>query len=167
MRTNTGEIQSLNESIENGVVSVIGDKVTIGYQLQKILKLTRKFIDIEMKELNISRIEWQVLFWMSILGSCSQKELLKNLEIDAGYLARVLEGFEEKGYIIRTPIPGNRRSSFIQMTEYGKQFLMPHIHATIDKEGSILLNGINDKDKRFFIKLLNQLEANMKAVLND
>ena len=167
MRPNTDEIQSLNESIKNDAVSVIDDKVTIGFQLLKILKLTRKFIDIEMKELKISRIEWQVLFWMSILGSCSQKELLKNLEIDAGYLARVLEGFEEKGYITRTPIQGNRRSSFIQMTEYYKQSLMPHIQATIDKEGSILLNGINDKDKDFFIKLLNQLETNMKATLND
>ena len=44
---------------------------------------------------------------------------------------------------------------------------MPHIQATIDKEGSILLNGINNKDKALFIKLLNQIEANMKSALND
>lgn len=160
------EIKLHSKSIEVDDNSLINNKITIGFQLLKILKLTRKFIDTEMKELKISRIGWQVLFWMSILGPCSQKELLQNLDIDAGYLARVLEGFEKNGYIIRTPIQGNRRSLFIQMTEYGTQFLMPHIQAIIDKESAILLNGINDKDKIFFIELLTKLEINMQNALD-
>jgi DNA-binding MarR family transcriptional regulator len=104
---------------------------------------------------------------LNILGSCSQKELLKNLDIDAGHLARVLEDFEKKEYIVRSPIEGNRRSLFIQLTNYGKTSLMPHIQHTIDKESSILLNGINDKDQKLLIKLLNQLEMNMEIALTD
>lgn len=150
--------------IKNKNKTATPGQVTIGFQMLKILKLTRKFIDVEMKELGISRTGWQVLFWMKILGSCSQKELLKNLDIDAGHLARVLEDFEQKDYIVRTPIEGNRRSLFIQMTKYGRKSLMPYVEATIEREGAILLNGINDKDKCRFIKLLNQLEANMQAV---
>jgi len=153
--------------IKNKMISKTQGQVTIGFQMLKILKLTRKFLDAEMKALGISRTGWQVLFWMHILGSCSQKELLKNLDIDAGHLARVLEDFEQKEYIVRTPIEGNRRSLFIQMTKYGRKSLMPYVEAAIEKEGYILLNGINDKDKARFIKLLNQLELNMTAALND
>jgi DNA-binding MarR family transcriptional regulator len=159
--------QSMNKIIENGSCSMVHAKNTIGFQLIKILKLKRRFVDIEMNELGLSRTAWRVLFWMNILGACSQKELLKNLEIDAGHLSRVLEGFEKKGYIVRTPIQGNRRSLFIQMTEYGKLFLMPHMQLAINKEDAILLNEINEQDRKLLFKLLNQLEANMQVALKE
>lgn len=140
----------------------LDNQIKVGFQMLKILKLTRQFIDIEMKELQVSRIGWQVLFWMNILGQCSQKELLSNLEVDAGYLARVLEEFENKGYIVRTPVKGNRRSLLVQMTEYGQDYLMPRVLATIEKESEVLFKGISNKNKMLFIQLLEQLETNMK-----
>lgn len=144
---------------------VVDTKDTIAFQLIKILQLKRLFVDIEMNQLGLSRTGWRVLFWLNILGPCSQKELLKKLEIDAGHLTRVLEDFEKKGYIVRTPIQGNRRSLFIQMSKYGNNFLMPHMQAAINKEDFILLKGINDNDKRLLLKLLNQLELNMENAL--
>jgi DNA-binding MarR family transcriptional regulator len=115
--------------------------------------------------LKLSRVGWQVLFWMNILGRCSQKELLYNLEVDAVYLARTLEEFENKGYIVRTSIKGNRRSLLIEMTEYGQNYLMPLVLTTIEKESEILFKGISKNDKKLFIKLLDQLETNMKQEL--
>jgi DNA-binding MarR family transcriptional regulator len=158
----------MNQSLEkDGEIDnlILDNQIKVGFQMLKILKLTRQFIDIEMKELKLSRIGWQVLFWMNILGKCSQKELLYNLDIDAGYLARVLEEFENKGYIVRTPVKCNRRSLLIQMTEYGQDYLMPRVLATIEKESEILFKGVSNKNKKLFIQLLEQLETNMKAAL--
>jgi len=151
-----------DNEIEN---PILDNQIKVGFQMLKILKLTRQFIDIEMKELKLSRVGWQVIFWMNILGQCSQKELLYNLEIDAGYLARILEEFENKGYIVRSPIKGNRRSLLIEMTEYCQNYLMPLVLATIEKESAILFKGINDNNKKLFIQLLAQLETNMKKEL--
>lgn len=143
----------------------LNPETTIGFQLAKILKLKRRFIDIEMKELGLSRTGWQVLFWLKILGSCSQKELLKNLDIDAAHLARILEDFETKEYITRSPIKGNRRCLFIDVTPYSKQYLMPQIQATIEKESAILLDGVSDANRKLLITLLKQIETNIESLL--
>lgn len=161
-RSNMNKLLEKDNEIEN---SILDNQIKVGFQMLKILKLTRQFIDIEMRELKLSRVGWQVLFWMNILGRCSQKELLYNLEVDAGYLARTLEEFENKGYIVRTPIKGNRRSLLIEMTEYGQNYLMPLVLTTIEKESEILFKGISKNDKKLFIKLLDQLETNMKQEL--
>ena len=147
--------------------SELTNEMIIGFQLAKIVKLKRHFIDIEMKQLGLSRTGWQVLFWLKILGSCSQKELLKNLDIDAAHLARILEDFETKGYIERSPIKDNRRCLFIEVTQYSKQHLMPQIQATIEKESAILLDGISNSERQLFIKLLNQVETNIESLLGD
>lgn len=91
-------------------------KESVGFQLIKILKLKRHFIDHEMKKLELSRTEWRVLLWMKILGHCSQKELLKNLEIDAAHLARLLERFEKNKVIVRKQVETDRRSLFVELT---------------------------------------------------
>jgi len=89
MPSNKNLLQQSSSNIQLSADSDLKPKITIGFQLAKILKLKRRFIDIEMKELGLSRTGWQVLFWLTILAPCSQKELLKNLDIDAGHLARV------------------------------------------------------------------------------
>jgi DNA-binding MarR family transcriptional regulator len=165
MPSNKNLLQESNSNIQLSADSDLKPKITIGFQLAKILKLKRRFIDIEMKELGLSRTGWQVLFWLTILAPCSQKELLKNLDIDAGHLARVLEEFEQKKYIVRSQIEGDRRSLLIQITQYSQQNLIPHMQATINKENTILLNGINEENKILLFKLLAQVEENMESVL--
>ena len=143
------------------------ENTTIGHQLAKILNLKRKFIDSEMNKLGISRTSWQVLCWMNTLGSCSQKELLKNLDIDAGHLARVLESLEKDNYISRRQIEGNRRSLFVELTDFGKNHIMPHLKSTLIKESSILLAGLDQTEVSQLLKLLSQLEANMYLAVQE
>ena len=75
--------------------AVICTKVTLGFQLAKMAKLKRQLIDAYVADIGLSKTEWQALFWLNKLGDCTQKELLKNLDVDAGHLARVLEKLEQ------------------------------------------------------------------------
>ncbi len=145
----------MSKSVEN----------SIGLKLVKVVKLKRHFIDIEIKELGLSRTQWQVLFWLQILGSCTQKELLANLDIDAGHLARVLEEFEKNKYITRSPSKEDRRSLFIQITPYTEQKLLPKIEKAIHQEDTVLLKGLKADERNQLKNLLNKLEENLKKVL--
>lgn len=136
-------------------------KTNIGLQLATIIKLKRQSIDAQIKDLGISRTQWQALFWINKLGDCTQKELLNNLDIDAGHLARVLEKTEKAKYIIRTPLKEDRRSTFIQMTDHCKQNIMPQIISALDKDESLLLKNLNDDEVWQLIKLLSKLEQNI------
>lgn len=140
-------------------------KASIGLQLSRIVRLKRQIVDIHIKDTGLSQTQWRVLFWIDKLDNCTQKELLKHLEIDAGHLARLLEKLEEKKYITRSQLSGDRRCLSIQMTEYAKQNLIPCIHEGITKEESILLKNIDEEDQKLLESLLSQLENNLLTAI--
>lgn len=139
---------------------------SIGYQLARVLKFKRHFLDLELKKVGLSRTQWQVLFGVIILQCRSQQELLKNLDIDPAYLARTLEKLEELQYIVRRPLKDDRRCLLIEMTEYGKEQVAPHVQAALAKEDALLLRGLSHQEQQHLSKLLLQLEQNMTSVLN-
>lgn len=140
-------------------------------QMVNILKLVRRLIDTEMKkkmqEMGMSRTGWQVLFWMRSLKSCTQKELQNHMDIDAGHLARVLEEFEKRRYIVRSACKEDRRCLSIEMTEEGKQMLMPDVERSIAKEKSVLYQGFTEQDKTHLSQLLSRLEKNLEGIDNE
>jgi len=140
---------------------------TIGFQLAKILKLKRRYIDKEMKALELCRTQWQTLISLNILEPCSQKDLLKYLDIDAAHLARVLETLEKNNYILREPIKDNRRSLLVKMTPHAKKHFVPLMEKTLKTENALLLKGLTLADKKTLEKILPLLVKNMKAALND
>ena len=131
-----------NKPISNDTCSIkmppYSSHQTIGYQLNKILRLKRRFIDHEMQQLNLSRTQWLTLVWIQLLGpSCPQKDLLVHLEIDAGHLTRVLAELEDRKYISRTIINENRRCLLIEVTPYYIKDISPVIAEILEKENYI------------------------------
>ncbi len=140
---------------------------SIGYQLAQIVKLKRRLIDIDIKPLGLSRTQWQVLFYMSLLCPCTQQELLNRADIDAAHLARVLEELEKNNYIVRAAVEGDRRALSIQLTAHSKQHLVPHIQATMEKENALLFKGLTLADQERLHQLLEKMQHNMESPLND
>jgi DNA-binding MarR family transcriptional regulator len=138
---------------------------SLGFKLVKILKLKRCLTDLKMKKFGLSRTQWRVLLWMKILGPCSQKELLTNLEIDPGHLARVLDEFEKNKYIVRTPLKSDRRALHIETTKLCHQKLMPHLQKTLEEENAILIDGLTVNEKNALLSTLEKIEKNMEKIL--
>ena len=140
-------------------------KTAICLQLIKVVKLKRQFVDVEMKKYGLSRTQWQVMLWLSMLGACSQKELLNNVEIDAAHLTRVLDGLEKKQLIIRSAIEGDKRTSFIAMTALSQQQLMPHIEKVLNEKNYLSFKGLSGSEKDVLLDLLQRLAGNMELAL--
>lgn len=136
-------------------------KESIGFSLVKVLRLKRAFIDKKMKIVDLSRTQWRVLFWMNILGACSQKTLLEHLEIDAAHLTRVLDEFEKKSLIKRKSIPTDRRSLFVELTPSGKKKYIPFLTEMLAEENTILTKSFTAKEQKELIRLLKKMEDNM------
>lgn len=136
----------------------------ICHQLVKILKLKRQFIDHELKNLQLSRTQWQVLLSQNILGPCSQKELLNQLDIDAAHLTRVLASLEEKQLIERTAVQGDKRALSIHLTDYCKTHIITQIEKTLHKQHEMLFAGISCAEKHQLMRSLNQLITNLDAL---
>jgi DNA-binding MarR family transcriptional regulator len=138
----------------------------IGLKLVRIVRLKRQLIDIRLDATDLSRTQWQALLWIHRIENCTQKDLLKHLDIDAGHLARVLEQLEQRKYIIRKPLPTDRRCLSIQATAHSKRHVIPKILRALEEEKDILLSGLNQQDRTQLLQLLCELEKNLETQLS-
>lgn len=70
-----------------------------------------------------SLTEARILFELGASAGLKSSDLCQMLGLDAGYLSRVIGGFEKKGLIVRTRSASDARASQIQLTEPGRAVL--------------------------------------------
>ncbi|MGY8707949.1 helix-turn-helix domain-containing GNAT family N-acetyltransferase [Bradyrhizobium sp. 18BD] len=84
---------------------------------------TRKLgvLDQHLGESPFSLSEARVLYELAHRDDLSAKEIGSDLGLDPGYLSRIVQSFDEKGLITRTPLPADRRQYQLSLTAKGRQ----------------------------------------------
>ncbi|CCE00253.1 helix-turn-helix domain-containing GNAT family N-acetyltransferase [Bradyrhizobium sp. STM 3809] len=84
---------------------------------------TRKLgaLDQHLLDSPFSLAEARVLYELAQSDALSAKEIGLSLGLDAGYLSRIVQSFDEKGLISRTPLPSDRRQQQLSLTAKGRQ----------------------------------------------
>lgn len=84
---------------------------------------TRKLgaLDQHLLDSPFSLAEARVLYELAQYEAISAKEIGLSLGLDAGYLSRIVQSFDEKSLINRTPLPSDRRQQQLSLTAKGRQ----------------------------------------------
>ncbi|MGJ4916757.1 bifunctional helix-turn-helix transcriptional regulator/GNAT family N-acetyltransferase [Bradyrhizobium oligotrophicum] len=84
---------------------------------------TRKLgaLDQHLLDSPFSLTEARVLYELAQYEAISAKEIGLSLGLDAGYLSRIVQSFDEQGLITRTPLPTDRRQQQLGLTAKGRQ----------------------------------------------
>src|SRR5262249_12042692 len=69
--------------------------------------------------------EARVLYELARRDRPTAPELAAELALDHGYLSRILRGFNERGFITKTPSPNDRRQSLLSLTAKGRMAFAP------------------------------------------
>lgn len=77
-------------------------------------------LDQQLLESPYSLTEARVLYDLANKDGQSAKEIGIGLKLDAGYLSRLLQAFENKGLVIRKPSPVDRRQYQLSLTAKGR-----------------------------------------------
>ncbi len=72
-----------------------------------------------------SLTEVRVLYELAHRSSVTAGELCQELGLDRGYLSRMLQSFEKKGWIKTTTSPADRRRIFLSLTGKGRKVFAP------------------------------------------
>lgn len=72
-----------------------------------------------------SLTEARVLYELANRRAPSASAIAGELDLDAGYLSRILQRFEQEGLLTRTPSPADRRQSVLTLTEAGRAAFAP------------------------------------------
>jgi DNA-binding MarR family transcriptional regulator/GNAT superfamily N-acetyltransferase len=85
-------------------------------------------------------------------------DLGKDLSLDAGYLSRLLRGFERRGLIARTRSESDGRRSHLALTAAGRAAFAP-LGARSHDEMAALLAPLSDADQRRVIEAMETIET--------
>lgn len=77
-------------------------------------------LDQQLLESPYSLTEARVLYELASKDGQSAKEIGAGLKLDAGYLSRILQTFNEKGLVVRKPSPADRRQYQLSLTAKGR-----------------------------------------------
>lgn len=123
---------------------------------------TRKLgvLDQHLGKSPFSLSEARVLYELAHRDDPAAKEIGNELGLDPGYLSRIVQSFDEKGLITRTPLPADRRQYRLSLTAKGRQ-AFAKLNLASQNEVAAMLARLSAGDAT----RLTQAMATIEAVL--
>jgi DNA-binding MarR family transcriptional regulator/GNAT superfamily N-acetyltransferase len=107
--------------------------------------------------------ESRVLFELASRANTSPSDLAAALEIDAGYLSRILQRFAHAGLVTRTASPTDGRRSVLALTEAGHAAFMP-LNERQHEDVIALLTPLSDEQQE---RVMNAMATIVGALAPD
>src|SRR6476469_6745708 len=120
---------------------------------------TRKLgvLDQQLLKSPYSLGEARVLYELAHREDLSAKEIGTELGLDAGYLSRIVQNFDEAGLITREPLPTDRRQYRLALTAKGRQAFAKLERSTKD-DVAAMLDGLPPGGKARLIGAMADIE---------
>jgi len=101
--------------------------------------------------------EARVLYEIASGRSVTASAIGRALDVDAGYLSRLLLDFEKRGLIAREPSPRDARQSFLALTAQGRKAYAP-LERRSERDTGSMLSRLDDADRERLIAAMTTIE---------
>ena len=103
-----------------------------------------------------SLTEGRVLYEIRHIEDCTAKKIREKINIDEGYLSRILNIFRKKGLITKSPSPEDKRLHMIKLTEKGrKEFESLNEHS--DQLISRLIEKLSEEERHELLSITERI----------
>jgi DNA-binding MarR family transcriptional regulator/N-acetylglutamate synthase-like GNAT family acetyltransferase len=109
-----------------------------------------------------SLAEVRVLYELAHRDGPAAKELGRELGLDAGYLSRILVGFEKQGLIVRKPSKTDARQSHLSLTKKGRKAFSP-LETQSHEEIAAMLARMRAGDQKRLVESMRRIEKLLGA----
>ena len=105
-----------------------------------------------------SLTEARVIYELAQKETCTATELGSQLNLDMGYLSRILANFQKKGLLQKEPAPRDKRQSLLRLSPSGQQaFAMLNERSSQEING--MLEALSAPEQQQLIKAMRTIEA--------
>jgi DNA-binding MarR family transcriptional regulator/GNAT superfamily N-acetyltransferase len=101
--------------------------------------------------------EARVLYELAHREKPTATVVRNSLELDAGYLSRILSAFEKRGLVEKTPSDDDGRQSLLALTDEGRQQFAP-LEARTIQQVSGMLEKLSENEQRHLIGAMQTIE---------
>ena len=110
-----------------------------------------------------SLTEVRVLYEIAHGDNVTAKDLRNNLDLDRGYVSRMLQTFEEQGWIQTTSAPEDRRRQLLCLTAKGHKVFDP-LDRRSSHEVAALLNRLSPDHQKKLLAAIHEIESVLDPV---
>jgi DNA-binding MarR family transcriptional regulator/GNAT superfamily N-acetyltransferase len=109
-----------------------------------------------------SLTEVRVLYELAHRDRPTATELARELGLDAGYLSRILRGFEQRGLVERQPSEADGRQSHLRLTSEGRS-AADALDARSSEEIGLMLRALSAGEQRRLVEAMRTIETSLGA----
>jgi DNA-binding MarR family transcriptional regulator/N-acetylglutamate synthase-like GNAT family acetyltransferase len=99
----------------------------------------------------------RVLYELANRACPTAREIGAALDLDAGYLSRILQGFEREGLLTRAPTKSDRRQNVLALTDAGRAAFVP-LDRAAREEVAALLTRLPDFGQADLVAAMTRIE---------
>ena len=114
----------------------------------------------------MSQTRRQLLALLSQIGEVSHATLQQQLAVDGATVTRLVKQFESAGVLSRRLDPQDNRYTLVSLTASGQQ-IAAGLSAAHRQFQARLLVGITREEQEIMIRVLEQLRANIRSVVQE
>jgi MarR family transcriptional regulator, transcriptional regulator for hemolysin len=132
----------------------------IGLRLADVARDVGRAFDDALTEAGGSRPLWMVLLALKSGAAASQQQIADHIGIRGATLTHHLSGMEERGLVVRTREPGDRRTQVVRLTDEGERLFRAMAGAAQEFDQR-LRRGLKADEVAQLDGLLQRLHANV------
>jgi DNA-binding MarR family transcriptional regulator len=115
--------------------------------------LDRHFLDTPF-----SLTEGRVLYEISHTELCTAKKIRSHVDIDEGYLSRIIDKFIQQGLVRKTPAVEDKRLHLIVLTEKGKREFS-NLNENSNQQISELLSKLSGAERAELVQMMDSIRV--------
>ena len=104
-----------------------------------------------------SLTEVRVMYEIAHRSGVTAGELAEGLDLDRGYLSRMLKGFESKKLLVRTPAPEDGRRQHLRMTPAGMRVFAP-LEKRSQEQVRGMLTALDEERRRILLEAMDMIQ---------
>lgn len=136
----------------------------LGYRTALAARLLSKDFNRRTAPLGVTAGQWPLLVALSA-GPCTQSALAQRLALEQPTVANTLRRLERDGLIERAPVPTDRRSSSIRLSDKGRR-LLPSVARRADEVNAGAVAGLTADEGAALEDLLQRVIENLAATVS-
>lgn len=139
---------------------------SVGFYLCDNARLMKKAFNHRVKDMDITRSQWSVLWRLSCNDAMSQAELAELAEIEQPSLVRHVDNLEQQGWITRKRDLKDRRINRICLTPKGEKLMEEAwAHGAVIRDA--YSKGMTEEELEQLRVLLGKIKENLSSMISD
>jgi MarR family transcriptional regulator, transcriptional regulator for hemolysin len=132
-------------------------------QINVAARATRGLLDAVLAQAGTTFSSWTVLAALNARGPAIQKDLAKSLNMIGPSIVERIDQLEASGLVTRSPVPGDRRASLVDLTGEGRS-LVARLHSVMRSTEEALTDGLDPEDVQATRRVLAQIAERARAL---